>query len=254
MPMVKRVDREQAGEQAQQLSFLQQGVEAPPEPIMLVHGARIYPVTLRTAEGARERYAAQARENIGTDRVFGDTLHLTQSEAVGEAERAYQREQRHLAACQELHEQRLQEAAALNARKADTLCGLITEHTPPHQAERMRLELEKQRSFERYGVRTIREHIDALAAAGQLFVHQYEEPALAAPSRRAYNRMTQSGQDAWERRSREAGTKTVYGVGDNPDTWWTLGKTAYRYAVAVLQQRDGNTVSPGVWPGLMTEK
>lgn len=77
---------------------------------------------------------------------------------------------------------------------------------------------------------TLREHIEAWHAAGELSVSTSQEPRIKPMSRRDFNRATNAEQRMHEKRMQEAGSKTVYYVND-----YDLGKIAHDYAGALLR-------------------
>ncbi|MFV3093384.1 hypothetical protein ACNJYG_23260, partial [Pseudomonas sp. GW6] len=77
---------------------------------------------------------------------------------------------------------------------------------------------------------TLREHIEAWHAAGELSVSTSQEPRIKPMSRRDFNRATEAEQRMHEKRMQQAGSKTVYYVND-----YDLGKTAHDYAAALLR-------------------
>lgn len=77
---------------------------------------------------------------------------------------------------------------------------------------------------------TLREHVEAWHAAGELSVSTSQEPRIKPMSRRDFNRATQAEQRMHEKRMQAAGSKTVYYVND-----YDLGKTAHDYAAALLR-------------------
>lgn len=77
---------------------------------------------------------------------------------------------------------------------------------------------------------TLREHIEAWHAAGELSVSTSQEPRIKPMSRRDFNRATEAEQRMHEKRMQQAGSKTVYYVND-----YDLGKTAHDYAAALVR-------------------
>lgn len=86
---------------------------------------------------------------------------------------------------------------------------------------------------------TLREHIEAWHAAGELSVSTSQEPRIKPMSRRDFNRATEAEQRMHEKRMQEAGSKTVYYVND-----YDLGKTAHDYASALMRDEIESDPAP----------
>lgn len=192
------------------------------------HGARIYPLIVNRSGQPTQMWATQLRENIGTDKTLGDTLHSTREEAISQAERDYAREQDQIATSERIAlEEELQQQAK-QARMADDLNGFLTAEHSPYQAERIRKNMDKPVRIN--GIEaSLREHIDRWNASQALEVSTYEEWRVKDMSRAAFNRATNEEQRAHAAKQRAAGKKTVYLVND-----YDLGKTAYDYAAHLI--------------------
>jgi hypothetical protein len=194
-------------------------------------GARIYPINVRIGGELVSRWAAQSRDNIGTDKTQGDSLHQTRDQAVKQAEQDYAREQSKEEADKNQAEREAADSARKVARQADNANGFIGDGVAPNVAELTRKALDKLVRIDG-AERSIREHIDGWSAEGTLSASSYEEWKIKDMSRQAFNRATQAEQDAHARKQRQGGKKTVYLVND-----FDLGKIAHDYAQYLLSAK-----------------
>lgn len=191
-------------------------------------GVHIYPFTSLRDGQPWHCWATQTRENIGTDKTFGDTLHATREEAIAQADRDYQLEQERIADRARIAQEAEAAEQARQARLADDVNGFITAEHAPNQAELIRKNLEKPVRINGV-VATLREHLDGWHTAQKLEVSTYEEWRIKDMSRTAFNRATNEQQRAHAERQRAGGKKTVYLVNN-----YDLGKTAHDYAAHLL--------------------
>ena len=81
-------------------------------------------------------------------------------------------------------------------------------------------------------VKTIKEHVRDMVAAGDVKLSTFEESVIKPMSRTAFNRATNQEQAAHEKKMKAGGTKTVYLINDS-----VLGKTAYDYAKHLIESK-----------------
>lgn len=197
-------------------------------------GTRLYQTFVRVSgENSRVMWAVETAENkalreSGKRTIGGDSLHDSLEDAMKAAD--LQAERARADAEYEAAEQGKREIAQAKADaiKADTINGFL-DGRPENVKALIRKALDKQYRFSDGAVMSVRERVESLIADGALEVETFEEPKIKDPSRAAFNRMDNREQDAFRRKQKEAGTKTVYLVSGSE-----LGKYGYDYAQHML--------------------
>lgn len=193
-----------------------------------VHGALIYPTKVRFGDVIEARWAAQFRENIGSGRLGGAHLCITKEDAIEQANKDYEAEQKKNKLDQielDFIKNSQDEKAK---RKANNMNGFIAGDTPANKAELIRKNLEKIISINGV-VKSIQAHIDSFNAESILKIDTEEVNKIKDPSRRPYHRMDNREQASFKAKQIAAGKKNVYWVNN-----YELGKTAYDYASYLL--------------------
>jgi len=189
-----------------------------------VEGLKIYKTRIKD----KEYFAVQSVENKGTDRIFGDTLHKTEEEAVKQARLEVKLAKEKAERNEKIETKEAEELAKKQIKDADDINGFLKNSSNRQKALSKKV-LNKQYRYSDGTTMSIREHVEKLHKNGKLEIRTIEEPKIKPMSRRKYNRANQQEQDAHERKMAKAGNKTTYLVNDSE-----LGKTAYDYAKYLL--------------------
>lgn len=175
----------------------------------------VYPVQVR---GMGTRYAV--RESADA-RGFGDTIHDTPEAAAKYARDAKEREAKN-AAFRAAENQKNEQAAARKAEESN-IDGFADDKPPMVKGKTVKALQALARIDGK--VASIRDHVRAMVAAGDVGLTTRQEPKIKPMSRAAFNRADGRQQAAHEAKMKAGGTKTVYLVNGRD-----LGKTAYEYA------------------------
>ena len=173
-------------------------------------------------------WAVQRVENKGTDKTFGDTLHLTIEEAKQQAERnSIEKTQ---------NDKRKAERDAITTKKEEEDAARsdidgFGDNVAPMMRGKIVDTLSKLSSTE-FGILSRKELVRKLVERGDK-PNTREEPKIKPLSRTAFNRADNREQRAHEEKMKAAGNKTVYSVGD-----YDLGRTAHDYAVHLIELKN----------------
>ena len=193
----------------------------------------VYPVHVK---GRGTRYAVRESSDA---RGFGDTIHETPEAAAKYANESKEREAKN-ADFRAAENEKASADAARKAAEADV--DGFADDKPPMVKGRVVKSLQALARIDGE-VKSIRDHVRAMVADGNVELSTREESKIQPMSRAAFNRADGRQQAAHEAKMKAAGSKTVYLVNGRD-----LGKTGYDYAAHLRDKPTTPALPPSPPP------